>query len=1767
MRDFADYQRLHTLHDSARSLVLRVSDRQSGHTRVLKIARDDSPGDTPRSQHIQAEFARLQALHHPLIIKVHDLVQTPLGLGYTMDDIEGSALAAVLDTLPTDTRARLHLLLPLACTLAEALQGVHSGGYSHRDVTPANIVWNRAHKHLRLIDFGLSGLDVEQPGEYMPLGSPEGTLRYLAPEQTGRIGRAVDHRSDLYSLGATLYHLVCGQPPFVSNDYAELVHAHIARTPQAACLRNPAVPVSVSRVLDKLLAKAPDDRYQSAASVGRDLQHCLALWQAGQDEPDFVAGRNDHPARLTLPQRLYGCETELAQLQVAIDATAAGHAQRVLISGAAGAGKSFLVNACRGAVEQHRGWLVQGKFDLPQYQQPYAAIRPLCRQLVLLALADEPQRVQQFRHQLQMQLGSQAQELQQVLPELQPLLGAPGAALAGPSAGFQSRVAQAFQTLVRLLQQQHHPLVLFIDDVQWADHASLGLLDALVQDPQCSHLCLVFACRNAELVASSQAHTFWQQLAHAREGQVVGITSLTLTPLSVQAIGRWLADGLQRAPQAVQSLTRIVQRKTGGNPFFVRQFISLASERRLFDYQDGWQWQDSAMEALTATDNVIELTVAHLQTLPDATCRLLGCAASRGHTCELALLAQASATDPSALGPLLQPALDAGVIVLHEDHLRFAHGRITESLQTLYSSTQRQSWHARLGQLLAAQADRLPQQLIAAVNLLNLGGDQLAPEWRARLPELNRQAAAAAQMNNAFDLAATFYAKAASLGAADAWTQHHADTLALHLDWAQAAFHAGQYPQAEALFSTLHQHAQSLDDRVRLATCEILYFEKINRFQQAIEVSQQLLGELGITLPAPHDIDGARSVAQLQRLQVHLDRIGLDHLATVPAASDPRIVRAIDLLMGMTVPFWNIYPHAFPFVVMEAVCLSLEHGTVPATASALAFTGAAVCAGFQQYELGYRLGLAALQLPGDPSHYHECHRQFMFHNMVRIYRDPPTSGMPELLQACHQGVEAGNRQWASYCINHYCLRGLLAGLPLAQVQQAQEQLAPVMHRLQQEDAYGLFDSVRQTVAQLQMPDCDPHCLRGPFFDETQALPAYQASGHFSAIGLAIACKLLMLLACDAFDDAAALATEHEALLNAPTGQLQTEFGLACAALAWLTHASPSPDDLRRAQGVVDRLGALAQHNPLGISPLYQLLLAAQHDTQNRPEQAAHAYDRAADAAAAIGMLHWSGLCNGLAARHWLARGHPRAAAGYLFDAQQAWRKWGMPSQVRALQQAYPHWLGRASPSSKISTAGSSTLPGLGGGTSGSPAFDVVDFSAVVKMNQAISAELVLDKLLASLLRLAMENAGATAGSLLLPVGAQLLLAARCEAANGSNASNGSTAANGAPETLRPYQTPVGLPQAVLQYCASTQTPMRVDDMAQDPALGSQGFTGALLAIPLVAQQQLQGLIVLTHPQLPGAFQVRHLTLLQLLSSQMAIALDHALLYQELEERVQARTETLAHTNQELGTALASVKAMQGELIRSGKLAALGSLVAGIAHELNTPLGNSLLFASTLEVKTQAFAKKLEDNALSRTDLRSYLDAASEASAMVVRGLTTAANLVTSFKQVAVDQTHDRLHTFNLKTVLQPLATTYGPTLRKSPFQLHMDIADDVVMTTYAGSLEQVVTNFINNALIHAFAGRTEGRMTLRAQRVGEDRLQLIFADDGNGIPADVLPRIFDPFFSTRFGEGGSGLGLHIVYNIVTMILDGRVSASSRPGEGCMFVVDIPLVVAEKHMTG
>lgn len=1455
MRDFSDYEQRQTLFDNPRSLVLRVADRQTGQGLVLKIARDISTAgqstvDLSTGERLQQEFQRLRALDHPLVIKVHDLVRTPYGTAYSMEDIGGDSLSQCLKQQPI----ALITGVQLALQLCDALHAVHLAGFSHRDVSPANIVWNRTSGAIRLIDFGMAGRDIEQPIELIPTGSLQGTLPYLAPEQSGRIGRLVDYRSDFYSLGATLYHLFCGQPPFRGSDFAELVHAHIARAPLPAWQLRAGVPHALSAVLNKLLAKSPDDRYQSAEGLRTDLQQCLQWCLAGSDDPNFVAGCVDRPARLTLPQRLYGRDSELAQLDAAIADAAAGQRQCLLVAGDPGAGKSFLVNACRQSVERHRGWFAQGKFDIPQYRRPYAAIRQLCRQWVMQVLASETQQVERLRQALHKQLGSHAAELQQQLPELQPLLACDSTPVSQHDDESLHRIATAFQTLIRQLQHYRKPLVVFIDDLQWADHASLSLLDALLADLECAHLCLVIACRSNELVPGSKPEAFWRPLAVGGEG----IRTLTLTALTDNAIGKWLEDALHRPIEELVGLIAVVQRKTGGNPFFIRQFISLACEREVFSYQNGWQWNETALQALTATDNVIDLTIAHLQTLPDETCRLLGGAACRGNKCELSLLTRVYQQEESRLIDVLQPAVTAGAVVLQGGVLHFSHDRINEALHTLYSEDQRQHWHAQLGQLLVETCDDSLQHLIDAATQLNLGQACLPGAWREQLASMNGRAAAAARAENDFDLASQFYAQAVSLMPVDAWTQQHAAMLALHIDWVEAAFLSGAYQVAKDLFNTLHDHAKALNDRVRIATHEILFYEKISLFHQAIDLANQLLRELGVAIPDAALIDEARSAAQLQRLRSNLQRVGLDRISLLPPCQESHIYTATDLLMSVAVPYWNCYPHAFPYILMEAACLSLEHGTVACTATALTFTATAVCAGFQEYELGYQLGKAALALPGGAHDFHQCQRLFLFHNMVRIYHEPPAAGMAELLDACHLGIESGNRQWASYSINHYCLRGVLAGIPLMQVQQSQQQLAPAMQRLQQEDAYGLFDSVRQVVAQLQQPEFDPLLLRGEFFDETEALPRYQAVSHFAAIALAVTCKLLMQLVSDEWEAAANLADAYEPLLKAPTGQLQTEFGLACAALAWLQRNDVKKADQIRAEEIIQRLQGLEKHNSAGFAPMRLLLSAKKHEKQVNQQAAIDTYEQAINAATVINMLHWQGLAHRLAARCWQMCGHERAARAYLLEAMHAWRRWGMPAGVNALQHELPGYLTVAMGS------------GQGGSLSSksSSSSDHLDFVAVVKMNQAIAAELVLDKLLATLLRIAMENAGAETGHLLLPIEGQLMLAARCDAQTPA-------------QTLNPYELPQGLPQAAIRYCASSHSPLLVEDLQQDPAFGGANMQGALLVIPLVLQQKLQGLICLTHQHLSGAFRPEHLTLLQLLSSQMAIAVDNALLYQHL----------------------------------------------------------------------------------------------------------------------------------------------------------------------------------------------------------------------------------------------------------------------------------------------
>lgn len=1459
MRDFNDFQQIQSLCESSRSLVLRVLDRTDGRPVILKIAREGGAGDG--GEQLRQEFGRLQSVPHPHVIQVHQLLQTPYGIGYSMEDIGGRSLAEWQRERPFTVAE----LLPLMLQLTDALETVHLAGYSHRDVNPSNLICNPARTELRLIDFGLAGRNGSQVGIAQSPAPLQGTLLYLAPEQTGRVGRPVDHRSDFYSLGATLYQLICGHAPFAASDYAEMVHAQIARTPQPARQRNATVSHALSAVLDKLLAKAPEDRYQSAAGLRHDLNYCLQLQQANSDDPAFVAGRSDHAQKLTLPHKLFGREAELGRLQQAITRAAAGERQCVLVSGEPGIGKSFLVNASRAAVERQHGWFAQGKFDLPQFRRPYAAIRQLCQQLVLQVLAEKPDTFEQLRQQLQAQLGQLGSELQQQLPELQALLGYDAVPTTSQGDEAQNRVADAFQRLIRQLQQQRQPLVFFIDDLQWADHASLGLLEALLADPECLHLCLIVSCRNGELVSGSKSEAFWRQLQQAG----TATNQIAIGPLSDTAVREWLAEALQRPSGELGSLTQLVLRKTGGNPFFIRQFISLAGETQLFRYADGWQWDEASLQTLTATDNVIDLTIAHLQTLPAETCSLLGCAACLGNECDTGLLARANLLSEAVLAQQLQPALDTDAIVLQGMRLRFTHDRICEALQTMYGDTQRQIWHARLGQLLVEQADSDTQQLITAVTQLNLGQEKLPDNWRAKLAGMNRLAAASARADNDFDLATDFYAQAASLLPSESWNTDHANMLALHIDWAEAAFLAGHYQSAKNLFVTLHSHAQALDDRVHIATSEILFYEKTHLFQKAVDTAGALLRELQIDMPLPEQIDGPRSLAQVQRLQANLQRVGIHHLAELPPASEQRIHTAVELLMSVTVPYWVTYPHAFPYVVIEAANLSLEHGLVAGSANALGWSATALCAGFQEYELGYQLGEAALALPGEPSQFHDCQRRFLFHNMVRVFRDPPLAGMAELLDACHRGIEAGNRQYASYCINHYCLRGLLAGMPLPQVSKAQQQLAPAMYRMQQEDAFGLFDSVRQVVAQLQQSELSPLLLRGEFFDETEALPRYQRLGHNAAIALAIACKLLLMLVADEFEAAARLADENEGMLNAPTGQLQTEFGLCCAAVAWL-HRDRG-NDRERAIVVEQRLLNLEQHNPAGIAPFRLLLSALLQQAANQQDNAARLFEQAVAAAAAITMLHWLALSSTLAARHWQTRGFGGAAIGYELVAQQAWRGWGAPAIEQRLQRQQPLWLQNLTSRRRPDSQNHAELATDSSSVHISHRHDSLDLAAVAKMNQAIVAELVLDKLLAKLLHVALENGGAEAASLLLPVDGQLLEAARCSADTQQT------------EILRPYAEPSSFPQAALRYCAGTQQPLLLEDLQHDPVFGNEGLNGALLLVPLVLQQQLRGMVCLSHQHLPGAFRPQHLALLQLLSSQMAIALDNALLYQHLTE--------------------------------------------------------------------------------------------------------------------------------------------------------------------------------------------------------------------------------------------------------------------------------------------
>ncbi len=1400
-----------------------------------------------------------------------------------LDDPGGRTLRAAL----AEGALPLRDALRAGAALARTLAALHAAGIAHRALRPDCVLFDADRGRVTLTDF--AGASRLRQGREMPrpprlLGVP---LAYVAPEQTGRMNRLVDDRSDLYSLGVTLYELLVGRPPFASDDPLELVHWHLARSPAALSSVAPGVPRVVSDIVLRLLAKNAEERYQTASGLQADLERAL-----DRDGP-FPLGLHDAGDVFTIPQKLYGREAETALLLAAFERARHGRATLMLVSGYSGIGKTSLVNEVHKPIAGARGRFAAGKFDQLDRNVPYGALVTALRALVQQLLAEGEGEIARCRERVLAALGHNAGVMTAVVPNLALLVGDhPPPPPLGPTEA-RNRFNFVFQDFLGALAAPEHPLALFLDDLQWADSATLTLLPLLLANGALRNVFLIGAYRDNEV---SPDHPLMRTLREARAAGAV-IDELSLTPLDAGHVTALVQDALRCPLTPAQRLAALVLRKTAGNPFFLTQFLTTlhAGGLLVFDRAAGaWTFDAERIEQAQMTDNVIVLMTARLKQLSDAARRRVTLGAAIGNTFTLRTLALASESGLREAADELWEAIALGLVLpltpryellsaASDDVLgdarpvfRFLHDRVQQAAYELIPAGERAAVHLRVGRLLRAACGSAvpPEQLFEIANHLNLGAALITDAGeRLDLARLDLAAGRRAKESAAYPAALEYFERGRRLLPAVAWTTHEDLARDLELEAGECAYLCGRFDEAEQCLDAVLAHARTAVDRAEACRVRIVQYENTARFHDAVRVGRATLAEFGVVLPDDEPGKAAALARELEHIEALRAGRPIASLAALDTMQDPPMRSVMRLLMSLWAPAY-IAPDAPLAALISAtmVRLSLEHGNCEESAYGHVTHGINVGTGLGDFRSGHEFGRLAIAVN---ERFHDVKRrakvQHMFSCFVNLWREPLESCFPYSKEAYRAGVETGDLTYATYAIFHESWYALLSGMDLGRFAREYGPKVSFLRRIRNDSFAEAQQMLLHWGRCLAGETAGPVSLSSAEFDETAFERAYGANAFFMTFYWVP--RVAVRYAFGAYDDALACAARAGTVVASLTG---TIWPVLLSFYTGLALAAREPDgetaaarEARGAEVAVHAAGLAryAENAPANFLHMQRLLEAEAARLARRTGAAVAAYEAAHAAAEAAGRVPDVALAQELFAGFWLERGNALLARPLLEAARAGYARWGAAGKVRDLERRHAALLADA----RAPREGDAS-PGDG------PGLVALDFETARRAAHAITAEIELDPLLVTLVRLAVENAGADGGALAQEIDGSLRLVATGSVAGGEVL----------PRPPLPVAEAAGAPAGPMHVVWRTGEPLLVHDAERDAQWCADPYVVAsrprsMLCVPILHQGRRRGVLYVENRLAAGAFTVERVEMMRFLAGEAGLALENATLYEALRE--------------------------------------------------------------------------------------------------------------------------------------------------------------------------------------------------------------------------------------------------------------------------------------------
>jgi PAS domain S-box-containing protein len=1389
-------------------------------------------------------------------------------LGHTtlvFEDPGGETLDRILPGPMEMTR-----FLRFAAGIATALSGLHEKGLIHKDLKPANVLVNPVTGQARLMG---SGIASRLPRERQAPEPPEfiaGTLPYMAPEQTGRMNRSIDSRSDLYALGVTLYEMVTGTLPFTASDPMELVHAHIARQPIPPFERHQSVPSGVSAIIMKLLAKTAEERYQTASGAASDLRRCLADWETHDRIDEFPLGEQDTPDRLLIPEKLYGRESEINALLAAFDRVVAGEkAELVLVSGYSGIGKSSVVNELHKPLVPPRGLFASGKFDQFKRDIPYATLAQAFQSLVRPLLTRSEAELRNWGDALREALDPNGQLIVDLVPELRLIIGEQLPVPEVPPQDAQRRFQLVFRRFISVFAQPEHPLALFLDDLQWLDAATLDLLEDLLTRTHVQYLLLIGAYRDNEV---DPDHPLVRKLEAIRRAEG-SVHEIKLQPLSAGDVAQLVADSIHSEPEPVRSLAQLIHEKTAGNPFFAIQFISTLADEALltFNYdQRQWRWDLNRIHAKGYTDNVVDLMVGKLNRLPPGTQTVLQQLACLGDNTDFSLLRIVSDASDEEIHAQFWEAARAGLVFRSGDTYRFMHDRVQEAAYLLIPEELRVETHLRIGRLIAAATppDKLEERIFEIVNQLNRGVRLVASdEERLQIAKLNLIAGRRARASTAYRSALVHLEAGEALLSEEQWGSHYGLRFPVALHRAECEFLTGDFDAADERLSNLRERAIGSTDLAAVACLRITLYTTGSP-ERAVKVGLEELRTFGIEW-SDHPAEGDLR-REYEALRQRVGETLIEALVDLPLMSDPDLLALMQLLRAIHPPGFYTDRKLQDLALLRMANLSLEHGYCDGSPEAFAMLSITVGPSFGHYQDGYRFGHLGVAL---------VERKDLAKFRAPVYCVAGNHVLPwtqhiqvassMMQRALDLAQEKSDLLWAGVSQRALISFALASGARLENVQADAERYLQSSRRARLGVVIDINRMQLALVRTLRGLTPKFGCLEDSDYDE------FGMEQHlFSNPMLARAACWHLIRKSQARYLAGDYRAAVDASLQAQPLLSSTHFDLAefvyYGALSHAAYWDFAPPDEKQQHFAALRshhhqLAMWAKDGPENFENRAALMAAEIARIEGRDLDAIRLYEQAIRSAHANGFVHNEAIAYEVAARFYTARGFEKIADSYLREARYSYQRWGADGKVGQLDRQYPQL--RQEKSVTRSTSMIATP------------VEHLDLATVIRVSQTVSGEMILEKLIDRLMRAAIEHAGAERGLLIVPQGDQLQTHAEATTSGEDVAVRLGDGAHPAP----------ALPESVVRYVMRTREIVILDDASVQAPFSADPYivqcrAHSILCLPLINQTKLIGILYLENNLTPHVFTPNRVTVLKVLASHAAISIENSQLYRDLEDR-------------------------------------------------------------------------------------------------------------------------------------------------------------------------------------------------------------------------------------------------------------------------------------------